>query len=115
VKLQPDLNQVELSGVLIEIQQRWTPDGSFAVVAALSINRPALGASRANSQDTQPIPLRASGKAAEELAKLEGKGIAVRGRLRRRYYSRDNKPQWGQVEIWVDECRPIQLQENDNG
>jgi len=115
VKLQPELNQVSLSGVLTEIRQRWTPDGSFAVIAALSIARPALGAARASSQETQPIPLRATGKAAEALKRLEGKSVAVRGRLRRRYYSRDNTPQWGQVEIWVDECRPIQVQEENHG
>jgi len=115
VKLKPELNQVRLSGLLSEIRQRWTPDGSFAVIAALSIVRPALGAARASSQETQPMPLRAMGKVAEQLSRLEGKVIAVRGRLRRRYYSRDNAPHWGQVEIWVDECRPIQVQEDEHG
>lgn len=115
VKLKPELNQVSLGGILTEIRQRWTPDGDFAVIAALSIARPALGPTRANSQDTQPIPLRATGRAAEALSKLEGQGIAVRGKLRRRYYSRNESPCWGQVEIWVDECRPIQVQEDKHG
>jgi len=61
------------------------------------------------------MPLRATGKAAEQLKRLQGKSVAVRGRLRRRYYSRDNQPHWGQVEIWVDECRPIELQEDEHG
>ncbi|PIS18407.1 MAG: hypothetical protein COW19_02855 [Zetaproteobacteria bacterium CG12_big_fil_rev_8_21_14_0_65_55_1124] len=111
----PELNQVSLNGVLTEIRQRWTPDGTFAVIAVLSIARPALGAARANSQEMQPMPLRATGKAAEALNRLEGKSVAVRGKLRRRYYSRDNTPQWGQVEIWVDECHPIQVQEDEHG
>jgi len=115
VKLQPELNQVSLSGVLTEVRQRWTPDGSFALIAELSIARPELGAARASNQETQPIPLRASGKVAETLSRLEGKSVAVRGILRRRYYSRDNMPHWGQVEIWVDECRPIQVQEDNHG
>jgi len=115
VKLQPELNQVSLSGVLTEVRQRWTPDGSFALIAALSIARPELGAARASNQETQPIPLRAAGKVAETLSRLEGKSVAVRGILRRRYYSRDNTPHWGQVEIWVDECRPIQVQEENHG
>jgi len=115
VALKPELNQVSVSGILTEIRQRWTPDGKFAVIAALSIPRPALGAARASSQTDQPMPLRATGEAAERLSKLEGKGVAVRGRLRRRYYSRDNQPHWGQVEIWVDECHPIQLQEDEHG
>jgi len=112
VKLQPELNQVSLGGTLTEVRQRWTPDGSFAVIAALEIARPELGASRASHQETQPIPLRATGKAAEMINRLQGKSVAVRGILRRRYYSRDNTPHWGQVEIWVEECRPIQVQED---
>ncbi len=115
MKLQPELNQVSLSGVLTEIRQRWTPDGNFAVIAALSIPRPALGGARATQQDTQPIPLRATGRVAEQLRKLEGQGVAVRGVLRRRYYSRNEEPCWGQVEIWVDQCRPTQVQEDEHG
>jgi len=104
-----------LSGVLIEVRQRWTTDGSFAVIAALNIARPELGAARAISQDTQPMPLRAIGDVAKALSRLENKGVAISGRLRRRYYSRDNTPHWGQVEIWVDECHPIQVQEDEHG
>lgn len=109
------MNRVELGGVLGEIRQRWTTDGSFAVVATLDIDRPALGAARASSQDTQPMPLRATGQAAEALSKLGGQRIAVRGILRRRYYSRNDMPHWGQVEIWVDECRPLKVQEDEHG
>lgn len=112
VKPQPDLNQVCLGGVLTEVRQRWTPDGSFAVIASLELARPELGPSRASTQETQPIPLRATGRAAETINRLQGKSVAVKGILRRRYYSRDNQPHWGQVEIWVDDCRPIQVQED---
>ena len=121
VKLQPEAaeargcNRVELEGVLGELKQRWTPDGSFAVVATLEIPRPALGAARASSQETQPMPLRATGKAAEALKRLQGKRVAIGGTLRRRYYSRDNTPHWGQVEIWVDQCHPLQVQEDEHG
>jgi len=82
------------------------------VIAALTIPRPVLGAARASIEDAQPIPLRATGHAAERLNRLDGKEITVRGKLRRRYYRRDNQPHWGQVEIWVDECHPLNIQED---
>ena len=82
------------------------------MIAALIIPRPELGATRVSSEALQPIPLRATGQAAEELSGLDGKNVAVRGKLRRRYYRRNNQPHWGQVEIWVDECRPLNIQED---
>jgi len=95
-----------LQGRVDDIHQRWTPDGSLAVVASLVIYRPHLGAERANVVDEQPMPLRAVGNMAEKLVKYQGQDITVEGTLRRRYYSRDGEQRWGQVEIWVDVCSP---------
>lgn len=100
------MNLVRLTGTLDAIRQRWTPDGSRAVIASLRIHRPHLGPARAVLVEEQPIPLRATGKMAEILAKLEGRQVAIEGVLRRRYYSRDGEQRWGQVEIWVDACHP---------
>jgi len=101
---------VRLQGRLDDIHQRWTPDGSLAVVASLVIERPHLGPARAQLVHEQPMPLRAVGTMATMLVANVGKVIAVEGTLRRRYYSRDGEQRWGQVEIWVDACRL----ENDN-
>ncbi len=90
-----------------DLKQRWTPDGSLAVIASLIIPRPSLGPSRARHVDSQPIPLRADGAAAEQLTQLEGQHIEVAGTLRRRYYSRDGEERWGQVELWVQQSRQI--------
>jgi len=104
------MNQVRLTGRLDAIRQRWTPDGSTAVIASLIIHRPHLGPARAVLVDEQPIPLRATGSMAKQLAALEGQEVAIEGSLRRRYYSRDGEQRWGQVEIWVDACRPQQTE-----
>jgi len=98
------LNFVRVSGLLQQLHQRWTPDGSLAVVAEILTHRPELGPVRAEAQTMQPMPIRASGKAAETLSRLQDQQIEVTGCLRRRYYSRDGEPCWGQVEIWVDSC-----------
>ncbi len=99
-------NRVRLRGVLADIRQRWTPDGSAAAIASLLVFRPELGAVRATSESSQPIPLRATGKQAQELARHEGHQVDIEGRLRRRYYSRHGESHWGQVEVWVDCCHP---------
>jgi len=91
---------------LRDIHQRWTPDGSLAVVASLLIARPHLGPQRANMVEEQPMPLRAVGQLAETLAGLDNQLVSIEGTLRRRYYSRDGEQRWGQVEIWVDACHP---------
>jgi len=100
-------NQVCLRGVLADIRQRWTSDGSPAAIASLMISRPDLGAARATSESSQPIPLRATGNEAHALAQHEGRMVTIEGRLRRRYYSRHGESHWGQVEVWVDCCQPI--------
>lgn len=92
-------------GRLQNMRQRWTPDGSLALIAELMIHRPPLGPVRAGIQDEQPMPIRAEGKVAESLLALEGRQTILEGRLRRRYYNRDGNPCWGQVEVWVDACR----------
>ncbi len=99
-------NQVCLQGVLADICQRWTPDGSPAAIASLVIARPGLGTARLTSESSQPIPLRATGNEANELARHEGHMVDIEGRLRRRYYSRHGESHWGQVEVWVDCCQP---------
>lgn len=99
-------NLVRLSGRLSDIRQRWTPDGSLAVVASLQVERPHLGPQRANIVEEQPMPLRALGDVASMLVRLDNQMVAVEGTLRRRYYSRDGEQRWGQVEIWVDACHP---------
>ncbi|MDQ6959050.1 MAG: single-stranded DNA-binding protein [Mariprofundaceae bacterium] len=104
---QPEENQVCLKGVLADIHERWTPDGSPAAIASLVISRPNLGAARATSEPSQPIPLRATGNEARQLAQHDGHTVAIEGRLRRRYYNREGESRWGQVEVWVDRCQPI--------
>jgi len=105
--MQPKENQVHLCGVLTDIRQRWTPDGSPAAIALLVIPRPASGAARATGKSSQPVPLRATGNEARLLAKHEGHTVMIEGKLRRRYYSREGEPRWGQVEVWVDCCQPL--------
>jgi len=104
---QPEENQVRLHGMLADVRQRWTPDGSPAAIASLMVSRPNLGAARATSESSQPIPLRAKGNEARLLAQHEGHTVTIEGRLRRRYYSRDGESRWGQVEVWVDNCQPL--------
>jgi len=99
-----------MAGRLDDIRQRWTPDGSLAVIASLTIHRPHLGPHRAQMFDEQPMPLRAQGVVAERLLKHQGEIISIEGSLRRRYYSRDGEQRWGQVEIWVDACHPIEIE-----
>jgi hypothetical protein len=101
----PELNRARVSGRLQKIRQRWTPDGSLALIAELVTTRPRLGPVRASVQDEQPMPLRASGDIASAMLNLEGQHVSVEGCLRRRYYSRDGEACWGQVEIWVNACR----------
>jgi len=103
----PEYNRVRVSGRLQNMRQRWTPDGSLALIAELVTTRPKLGPVAARVQDEQPMPLRAEGKTAEALLAMEGQHIMLEGCLRRRYYSRDGKPSWGQVEIWVDTCQKL--------
>jgi hypothetical protein len=105
----PELNRARLSGRLQNIRQRWTPDGSLALIAELVTTRPKLGPVAARVQDEQPIPLRAEGKTAEALLALEAQHIMLEGCLRRRYYSKGGNPCWGQVEIWVDTCQRLEL------
>jgi len=107
----PEQNRVRLYGRLEDIRQRWTPDGKLAVIAALTIPRPKLGASRARIQEEQPIPLRATGEQAEALQKHQHQLVSIEGCLRRRYYNREGEPHWGQVEVWVDLCRPETIEE----
>ncbi|MDQ6989514.1 MAG: hypothetical protein Q9M19_06490 [Mariprofundaceae bacterium] len=103
----PKGNAVQLCGVIQDIHDRWMPDGSLAVIAALLVDRPHLGQQRATTCDEQPMPLRAEGKHAELLVKLNGKAVQVQGELRRRYYSRDGEQRWGQVEVWVHQVDVI--------
>jgi len=104
---QPEENQVRLYGMLTDVRERWTPDGSPAAIASLVISRPCLGAARATSEPSQPIPLRAAGNGARELVRHQDHTVAIEGKLRRRYYSREGESRWGQVEVWVDRCQPI--------
>jgi len=106
----PDSNFVRLTGRVDDYRQRWTPDGSLAVIASLVIRRPHLGPERAQMLDEQPMPLRALGEVAEQLIRYHDKVISVEGSLRRRYYSRDGEQRWGQVEIWVDSCHPEEIE-----
>jgi len=106
-KQAPDFNRARVSGRLENMQQRWMPDGSLALIATLMTTRPLMGPVRSNVQDTQPMPLRAQGDIAQNLLDLDGQQVMIDGCLRRRFYSKDNNPCWGQVEIWVDACRVI--------
>ncbi|MFQ5581179.1 MAG: hypothetical protein ACE5F3_00950 [Mariprofundaceae bacterium] len=54
------------------------------------------------------MPLRAQGKIAETLLANEHRDVVIEGCLRRRYYSREGEPSWGQMEIWVDHCTAVQ-------
>jgi len=103
-------NQVRLCGMLTDVRERWTPDGSPAAIASLVISRPNLGAARATSEPSQPIPLRATGNEARQIAQHKGHTVAIEGKLRRRYYSREGESRWGQVEVWVDRCQPLDKQ-----
>jgi len=99
-----------MTGRLTDIRQRWTPDGSMAVIASLLIHRPHLGPGRAQMLDEQPMPLRAQGSTAESLMNCIDQVVSIEGSLRRRYYSRDGEQRWGQVEIWVDRCHPEKIE-----
>ena len=112
-RLQTDTNHVRLRGRIEEIRQRWTPDGRLAVIVSLVIPRPQLGPARASVEAAQPIPLRATGKQAEELLAHQQALVEIEGKLRRRYYSRDGDVHWGQVEVWVETCRPIEEKRDD--
>jgi len=113
-KLAPDFNRARVSGRLENVQQRWMPDGSLALTAELATTRPKLGTVRADVQDEQPMPLRAHGDIAQTLMPLVGRNVMIDGCLRRRFYSKDNNPCWGQVEIWVDACRLIKHDQDSN-
>ena len=97
------LNAVWLHGVVDDIHDRWMPDGTQAVVAALIVHRPHLGQKRGTMIDEQPMPLRAEGEFAEALIQMKGQEVQIKGELRRRYYSRDGQQRWGQVEVWVNQ------------
>ncbi|WP_238701817.1 hypothetical protein [Mariprofundus erugo] len=107
-KQPPDFNRARVSGRLQQLRKRWTPDGSLALIAELVTERPRLGPVRAGVQDEQPLPLRASGDIVNHIASLEGQQVVIEGCLRRRFYSRDGQPCWGQMEIWVDLCRAVE-------
>ncbi len=104
----PEFNRARVSGRLGHIRKRWMPDGSLALIAELVTHRPKLGPVRAGVQDEQPMPLRASGDIVNTIMALEGHRVMIEGCLRRRFYSRDGEPCWGQVEIWVDSCRLLE-------
>jgi len=104
----PDFNRTRVSGRLQQIRDRWTPDGSQALIAELVSKRPQLGPVRAGVQDEQPLPLRATGDIVSQILALEGQLVTVEGTLRRRFYNREGQPCWGQVEIWVDYCQPTE-------
>ncbi len=106
-------NRVRLTGRIDETHQRWTSDGRLAVIAALIIPRPQLGPARASIETKQPLPLRATGEHAEALLAHQHETVNIEGILRRRYYSRDGDIHWGQVEVWVDQCTPIQEKKHD--
>lgn len=103
----PEFNRARVTGRLRNLRKRWTPDGSLALIAELVTFRPQLGPVRAGVEDEQPIPLRASGDICDVISSLEENHVMVEGTLRRRFYSRDGEPCWGQVEIWVDSCRLV--------
>jgi len=104
-KQAPDFNRARVTGRLGQLRKRWMPDGSLALIAELVTHRPELGPVRAGVQDEQPMPLRASGDIVNIMMTLDGRHVEIEGCLRRRFYSRDNQPCWGQVEIWVDTCK----------
>ncbi|MDQ6993768.1 MAG: hypothetical protein Q9M31_09845 [Mariprofundus sp.] len=101
----PEFNRARFSGRLQQIRDRWTPDGSKALIAELITSRPQLGPIRAGVQDEQPLPLRATGNIVNQMVAMDGQHVTVEGCLRRRFYSRGGEPCWGQVEIWVDRCQ----------
>ncbi len=107
-KQTPEFNHARVSGRLGNIRKRWMPDGSLALVAELITHRPELGPVRAGVQNEQPMPLRASGDIVNTMMALDGLHVIIGGCLRRRFYSRDNEPCWGQVEIWVNVCRLVE-------
>jgi len=102
-----EFNRARVSGRLRKLRKRWTPDGSLSLIAELVTTRPQLGPVRAGVQDQQPMPLRATGEICNIISALEEQHVIVEGSLRRRFYSRDGEPCWGQVEIWVDSCRLV--------
>jgi len=108
-----NINQVKLSGRVDETRKRWTPDGSLAVTADLYLSRPGLGLVNESVEREQPLPLRALAKPAELLLRYQGRNVEIKGCLRRRYYHRYNTTNWGQVEVWVEDCRPSHIQEEN--
>ncbi|MDX8402419.1 MAG: hypothetical protein R8K47_07305 [Mariprofundaceae bacterium] len=98
------INRARVAGRLQHLRQRWTPDGSAALVAELVTHRPRLGPARASAPDEQPLPLRALGPICQTLARLEGRQVVVEGVLRRRYYRHEGEHRWGQVELWIEHC-----------
>ncbi|MFQ5356701.1 MAG: hypothetical protein ACE5DY_09515 [Mariprofundaceae bacterium] len=108
-----EVNQVRLVGTLEDIRERWTTEGSLSVIASLYLPRPKLGPVNKTVESDQPLPLRALAESAKQLLRFKGKDVAITGSLRRRYYHRSGSAQWGQVEIWVDDCCPTQVQEDD--
>ncbi|MDX8409731.1 MAG: hypothetical protein R8J84_06795 [Mariprofundales bacterium] len=98
-------NRVELAGIIADVRQRWMPSGEEAVIASLLVVRPDAGADRRNSENMQPLPLRATGALATQVATMESRQVRITGYLRRRYYRREGLPHWGQVEIWLNSCQ----------
>jgi len=114
METQPEFNRARVTGRLQQIRDRWMPDGSQALIAELVTSRPPLGPVRAGVQDEQPLPLRATGNIVSQMLTMDGQHVTVEGCLRRRFYSREGEPCWGQVEIWVDRCqRNRPLNESD--
>jgi len=111
----PEFNRARVSGRLRHLRKRWTPDGSLALIAELVTTRPQLGPVRAGVQDQQPMPLRATGEICDTISSLDEKHVIVEGALRRRFYSRDGEPCWGQVELWVDSCRLVEQSADASG
>ncbi|WP_167631625.1 hypothetical protein [Mariprofundus ferrooxydans] len=107
-KQQPEFNRARITGRLQQIRDRWMPDGSKALIAELVTRRPELGPVRAGVQDEQPLPLRAAGDIVSHMLALDGQLVTIEGCLRRRFYSREGQPCWGQMEIWVDRCQHIE-------
>ena len=98
-------NCVELVGTIAEVRQRWMPSGEEAVIASLLMARPDAGADRRHGEEMQPLPLRAMGALATQVAAMESQQVRITGYLRRRYYRREGLPHWGQVEIWLNSCQ----------
>lgn len=107
------MNRAEVGGVLREVRFRWTPNGEPAVLAQLWTVRPRLWPEPAGAPGEQPVPVRAIGTMAEQLAGCEGRRLLVRGVLRRRVSRRDGDRWWGQLELWATEVEPLEGGEDD--